>query len=198
MSGYAKVIDFGCAKVLPLNDKTCRTHTLCGCPEYASPEAVLGKGYNRSADLWALGIFIFELAARKTPFVHDNVGVLYQNIVNSEDTLKAAMPSSLDANTKSIILSLLEPSPVRRLGMLRNGMDDVWAHPFFRGTSLEQVTRKGSSAPYIPDVSDVGSGARIGGRTTADLDDIVDCLVVDEFEDDEVLFYRGDFEFGPF
>jgi serine/threonine protein kinase len=148
-NGYLKVVDFGCAKVLPLNNSTCRTHTLCGCPEYASPEAVLGKGYNRSCDFWALGIFLFELVTRRTPFANDNVGAVYQNIVNSEDVLKTALPSTLDPSAKNLIVALLEPSPVRRLGMLRNGMDEIWLQPFFRGTTLEQVNRKASAAPYM-------------------------------------------------
>jgi cGMP-dependent protein kinase len=72
-NGYLKIVDFGSAKVLSLSDKLCRTYTLCGCAEYASPEAVLGKGYNRSVDFWAFGIFIYELLTRKTPFANDNM-----------------------------------------------------------------------------------------------------------------------------
>jgi protein kinase A len=202
-NGYLKIVDFGCAKVLPLNDRTCRTNTLCGCPEYASPEAVLGKGYNRSCDFWALGIFLFELMTRRTPFAHDNVGTLYQNIVNSEDVLKGALPSGLDAASKGLLLGLLEYSPVRRLGMLRNGIDEAWMQPFFKGTSMEQVDRKGSAAPYIPNVDEGGGGGRSGsGLSTADLDGMVDLLVVggDEAEEDSAasLRYNGDYDFAPF
>ena len=38
--------------------------------EYISPEMVLSKPHNRAVDIWAFGIFIFELLTRSTPFDH--------------------------------------------------------------------------------------------------------------------------------
>ena len=56
MAGYIKVVDFGFAKV-----EQHRTYTLCGTPEYFSPELVLGKGYGKGNDYWAIGILIYEI-----------------------------------------------------------------------------------------------------------------------------------------
>lgn len=69
-SGYIKVVDFGCARALPLAG---RTHTLCGSPAYLCPEMILSRGYNRGADYWALGIALFEMMTRRTPFEHSNL-----------------------------------------------------------------------------------------------------------------------------
>ena len=56
-TGYIKIIDFGFAKHIPFQ-KRGKTHnksyTLCGTPEYLSPELVLSKGHDKSADYWAL------------------------------------------------------------------------------------------------------------------------------------------------
>ena len=46
--------------------------TLCGTPEYLSPELVLSKGHDKSADYWALGCLVYELLVGRTPFQHDN------------------------------------------------------------------------------------------------------------------------------
>ena len=67
--GYLKVIDFGSAKKLPDCD---RTYTLCGCSEYLSPEALLYMGYNKSVDFWSVGILLYELIHKSTPFYHAN------------------------------------------------------------------------------------------------------------------------------
>ena len=61
--GYIKVCDFGFAKVI-----ADRSYTLCGTPEYLAPELVLGKGHNKGVDLWALGILIYEMLFKFTPF----------------------------------------------------------------------------------------------------------------------------------
>lgn len=69
-TGYLQVVDYGCSKVLPLSDKT---RTLCGCSEYLAPEMILAKAYNRSVDYWQLGVLLFELLTRTTPFAHGNM-----------------------------------------------------------------------------------------------------------------------------
>lgn len=58
-SGHVKLADFGFAKILESD----RTYTLCGTPEYLSPEIIKGqkKGYGRSVDWWAFGILLYEM-----------------------------------------------------------------------------------------------------------------------------------------
>jgi serine/threonine protein kinase len=79
-TGYCKLVDFGFAK-----KADGRTYTLCGTPEYMAPELVLGKGYDRSADYWAIGILLYEMLVGRTPFADPsgecNKLVICQNIV---------------------------------------------------------------------------------------------------------------------
>lgn len=63
MLGYPKLVDFGFAKVI-----TAKSYTLCGTPEYLSPELVLGRGHNKAVDYWAFGILIYEMLCGYSPF----------------------------------------------------------------------------------------------------------------------------------
>lgn len=46
---YLKLIDFGFSKVI-----TSKTYTLCGTPEYLSPEVILGRGYDLTSEYISL------------------------------------------------------------------------------------------------------------------------------------------------
>merc|ERR1711934_143757 len=66
--GYVKIVDFGFAIKMAPGQKT---QTLCGTPEYLSPELVLSKGHDRGVDFWAFGILIYEMLCGGTPFADE-------------------------------------------------------------------------------------------------------------------------------
>jgi cGMP-dependent protein kinase len=65
--GYLKVVDLGMCKKLPFNSLG-KTFTLAGTPNYMAPEVMTGKGYSFTADLWSLGIMMFEFLAGYLPY----------------------------------------------------------------------------------------------------------------------------------
>jgi serine/threonine-protein kinase len=75
-SFYAKVLDFGIAKVMDaaggMGQKT-RTGVLLGTPGYMSPEQIKNsKGVDGRADLWSVGVIFYELLTGSSPFPADN------------------------------------------------------------------------------------------------------------------------------
>ncbi len=124
--GYIKVVDFGFAKKI-----TDRTYTLCGTPEYLSPEVIIGKGHNQAVDYWALGILIFEMLCGYTPFAVESTDQMYvcRNIVSSD----VEWPIEVSYNCEDLVARLLNKDMSRRLGCLKGGCKDIKKHPLFTG-----------------------------------------------------------------
>ena len=156
-TGYIKIIDFGFAKHIPF-EKRGKVHnksfTLCGTPEYLSPELVLSKGHDKSADYWALGCLVFELLVGRTPFAHDNHQEVFKRILQSAKFLRC--PSKMNPAVVDLIQKLLTPNPSMRLGSLEGGTDDVKEHSWFKDVSFEwaRLDRRGYKAPYVPKIKD--------------------------------------------
>jgi serine/threonine protein kinase len=68
--GRAKLTDFGVAR-LPSSEMTQTGDTL-GSPKYMSPEQVLGQPADPRADIFSLGIVLFEMLTGRHPFVQPN------------------------------------------------------------------------------------------------------------------------------
>lgn len=143
--GHLKFTDFGFAKIL--HDTT---WTLCGTPEYLSPEAIQGKGHDYTCDWWALGILTYEMLVGEAPFVDDHPFGLYEKIL----ACHICWPSYLK-NTEQMdfISKLVVVERSNRLGKGQNGSDDVKKHTWLRYINWSDVYYRRLKPPILPKVA---------------------------------------------
>lgn len=106
-----------------------KLNTFVGTKEYVSPEVLKGTGCSPAADMWSLGVIIFQLYTGTTPFfVHGSEYFTFQNIMNC----KFEIPSSIPKEGRDLIERLLIFEPKDRLSAA-----EVKSHPFFEGFNFE-------------------------------------------------------------
>merc|ERR550534_2138177 len=121
-TGWAKVTDFGFAKVVKE-----KTYTICGTPDYLSPEIVKGQGHNRAVDWWTLGILTYEMLAGYPPFFSETPMATYRKIIKG----KLSYGRMFSPPAKRFVASFLKLRPVKRLGMQPGGLKNVKSRTFF-------------------------------------------------------------------
>mmetsp|Transcript_1293 Transcript_1293/g.1597 ORF Transcript_1293/g.1597 Transcript_1293/m.1597 type:complete len:158 (+) Transcript_1293:636-1109(+) len=95
--GILKLGDFGISKLL---EHTHTQGTLIGTPYFMAPEVILGKKYGTKADVWALGVVLYELIALKKPFNGSGVKQLFECI--TEHPLQP-LPEGVSPSLKMLV-----------------------------------------------------------------------------------------------
>uniref|UniRef100_A0A8C0YDH9 Serine/threonine-protein kinase PLK n=2 Tax=Cyprinus carpio TaxID=7962 RepID=A0A8C0YDH9_CYPCA len=115
-----KVGDFGlAAKLEPVSN---RRKTICGTPNYLSPEVLNKQGHGWESDVWALGCVMYTMLLGKPPFETTNLKETYRCIREAHYTI----PASLSLPAKQLISGMLAQNPVDR-----PHLDDIIRHEFF-------------------------------------------------------------------
>ncbi|KAJ1793367.1 Serine/threonine-protein kinase 36 [Coemansia sp. RSA 2399] len=110
LDGRIKLCDLGLATQLTKDGRPTYVHALKGTPLYMAPEMLLKVRYTNKADLWSLGVVIYELYVGRTPFRTDSLADLKHNIIEEDIIWPKQIPSQL----KSFLDGLLQRDPAKR------------------------------------------------------------------------------------
>jgi len=149
-NGYIRLVDLGFAKKIMAGHKT---WTFCGTPEYICPEIISNTGHTIAADYWSLGILIFELLSKRTPFRAKDDLAIYEGILRGIGSIQ--FPYKISRKAESIIKSLCRQDPSERLGYQKAGISDIRKHRWYQGFDWEGLQQQRIVAPHIPDIKDV-------------------------------------------
>jgi serine/threonine protein kinase/tetratricopeptide (TPR) repeat protein len=159
--GLVKVLDFGLAKFVTSNPQdgfvTQPQVTIAGMVvgtiSYMAPEQALGRAVDNRADLFSLGVVLYELATGRTPFA----GTVATEIVDKILHETPAVPSMLNATVPrafdGIVMRALEKSPTFRYQSARDMRQDLRE----LSSSLEESSRVSASRAVSAVTSQQGS-----------------------------------------
>jgi len=113
---FVKVLDFGIAKIkveeTVEQPALTQIGTVFGTPEYMSPEQARGELVDARADLYTVGVILFEMLAGVSPFKDDDLVVVLTRHLTADPP---PLPSNLDPKIRDLVLQLLQKNRDQRV-----------------------------------------------------------------------------------
>jgi serine/threonine protein kinase len=145
-----KILDFGVAKILEsaegLQSSKTRTGLLMGTPLYMSPEQCKGaSAIDHRADIYALGLMLFEMLAGRPPFVVEGLGELFALHMFQPAPALADLAPGVPPHVAAAVMKALAKSPDDRF----QSMDELRAALLSPG-ELEPTAPKPAASVATP------------------------------------------------
>jgi serine/threonine-protein kinase len=122
---FVKVLDFGIAKVGGGSSKLTRTGMIFGTPHYMAPEQAAGQGVDHRADIYALGVIMYEMFTGKVPFDADTFMAVLSKHMFEQPTPPSQIAGREVGAFESIIMRALEKKPELRYQAMAELIEDL-------------------------------------------------------------------------
>jgi hypothetical protein len=163
---HVKLLDFGIAKLIgdaeleAGGEKLTQAGVAFGTPEYMAPEQAMGEQVDARADLYALGIMLFEMLAGRRPFeASDKVALLRLQINKLPPTLAQVAP---DAASSPLFETLIARTLAKKREDRYASADEMLAA--FDRAALDFLAPVETNAVRAATATDI---IRAGGRAAA-------------------------------
>jgi len=109
-----KVLDFGISKI-SLHDLSTRTGDIMGSPAYMAPEQMEStRNVDQRADVWSLGVVLYQLVTGKPPFQGETLPLLCMHVVNDDPAPISAIRGDLPPGLEAAAMKCLRKNPAER------------------------------------------------------------------------------------
>lgn len=132
-SMHIRISDFGLAT--QINGSNANTNsTLCGTPNYISPEVASRSSHGLKTDVWSLGCLLFTILVGRPPFDTNGVKSTLTQVVMGNYTI----PEHISTEARDLLQRLLCKDPIKRLEI-----HQVMSHPFMLKFNQNAATDSG-------------------------------------------------------
>ena len=130
-----KLIDFGLADILFPKEKSCAQFGTIG---YAAPEVLMGLPYNKSADVWSIGILIYLLIMGCLPFDDANeVNKIRDMTINDEIPFPGVICKKKTQESIYLLENILRKDSTKRMG-LEEILKSKWMQKFCKSNIVKE------------------------------------------------------------
>ena len=122
--GTIKVADFGIARFLQSETQT-MTDKAIGSVHYIAPEQARGDYITDKADIYSLGVMLYEMLTGKLPFVADNAVSVALMQLQAKPVMPRELNPSIPAGLEQITMKAMEKNPADRFQSAGEMLDDL-------------------------------------------------------------------------
>ncbi|MGA8204875.1 MAG: HEAT repeat domain-containing protein [Woeseiaceae bacterium] len=127
--GLLKIVDFGVAAAAASGDtQLTKTGYVIGSPKYMAPEQILGKKVDETADIYSVGVIMYEMATGVPPYSRgDHMSVMYQHVQGKAKACQEINPQIPDEYATIIgkAMSVDKTKRYQSMGELTEALDKL-------------------------------------------------------------------------
>ena len=188
-----KVADFGIAKAVSSSTMT-NMGSVIGSVHYISPEQAKGKHLTSNADLYSLGIVLYEMIIGRVPFSGDSPISIALKHINEDIAFTEEDKINIPNSVRTIISKMTQKEPVNRYQTAEELIEDI------------EFVERNIDLPYIKDYNNFATTdvdrrdpEIFNGRKPVQYDDYEDDDYYDEdgddyYEDDDYYYEDEDID----
>jgi hypothetical protein len=121
---FVKILDFGLA-ALAHDPRLAPKGAVFGTPEYMSPEAARGEDVDHRADVYSLGVILYELITGRLPFEADAIAQVLRMVAEEEPVSPHRLKRDCPRDLETICLKCLQKDPHKRYPSSAELADDL-------------------------------------------------------------------------
>ena len=164
--GHAYLLDFGLA-LRPGQERLTEAGRTVGTPAYMAPEQIRGKELDGRADLWALGVLLYEMVTGRHPFARQqDLSMLHAILEEAPQEMGKLRPEA-PPELAAIVAKALEKKPENRYASAREMGDALRRLAPERGMGLRETTETWTRARQVTETmvwGEVAKGAKPSWR----------------------------------
>ncbi len=126
-TGDAYLTDFGLAKWIEGSPILTQSGKIVGTPAYMAPEQLRGDPIDQRADIYSMGIILYQMLTGELPFDSDSgdvVSIMYQHLEKQPPSPRDINPE-ISPTVEAVILKALEKHPVHRYSSILQMADEL-------------------------------------------------------------------------